>query len=145
MLVTDILYSLGQRRRLEGVSGRLRLCRMLMGLLGHLYVAGHLSALGSTLAAGFGAGLAVCVLVLCTLFGAGFADMGAKRANLFRVDAAACHEACGEMADGCAVDVVADAVRHHGRVFFGEAGGRAVIASVGAGIAGSDTGLVLFV
>lgn len=84
------------------------------------------------------------VVVLFTRLCAGFADVGAQRANLCGVDATSRHEASRQAADGCAVDIVANALCHGADMFFGQARCSAMVASVGAVIAGIDAGLVLF-
>lgn len=83
------------------------------------------------------------VVVLFAFRSAGLADVRAECANLRSVNAAARHEARCETADGCAVHIVADARGRHANVFFGEAGGAAMVASIRAGIAGVETGLML--
>lgn len=105
----------------------------------------HASALLGTATARLRALLAVIVLVLGALVAAGLADFGADPADLGRYVATASHETRGQPADGRTVNVERDAAGHHLHVLFLQAGRRAVVASVGAGAAGVDARLVLFV
>ena len=71
------------------------------------------------------------------------AEVGADAAHFLRETAAARHIAGGEATDRCAVDVEADAFRHHLHVWLSQARRRAMVASVGAEGAGFETGRVL--
>jgi hypothetical protein len=84
-------------------------------------------------------------LVLAAFFAAGLADLGAQLTQLLGELATAGHIARGQTADCSAVHVQRDASRHHFHVLLLQARGRTVVASVGAGVAGVDAGLVLLV
>ena len=78
-------------------------------------------------------------------FGAEIADPGAERAHLDGELAAARHIACGDSADLRAVHVEVDAARELIAIRLEKTGDRAMVARLGARIAGGDTGSILFV
>ena len=104
-----------------------------------------LAALRGAAAAGFGAVLAMLVFVLLAFRGAGVADLRAQAAHGGNLAGAAGHVGDGKVADLGAIHIGGDAVGHHFDVVLLKAGGRAMIAGDGAGLAGFDAGLVLLV
>jgi hypothetical protein len=76
---------------------------------------------------------------------AGFADFRAQPANLAGKFAAARHHAGCKTANRRTVNVERDTAGHHHRVGLLQAGGRATVAFIRAGIAGIDTGFVVVV
>lgn len=87
--------------------------------------------------------MVVVLGVFPTLLGAGFADVGAKLADIGCVCAATGHERDGSIADFSAVAVEPDAGRHHHNVLFAETRFGAGIAGNGASLAGFDAVLIL--
>jgi hypothetical protein len=83
--------------------------------------------------------------VLGTLRPAGFADVGANLADVAGKFAAARHIARGKPTNRRAIDVQPNAFRHHFDVLLAKTSGSAVVASIGALVAGVDTGLILLV
>ena len=92
--------------------------------------------------AGPSARLTVIHGVLGAFFAACLADLCAQFADLCHELASAGHEASGDSADRGAVHVERNAPGHHVCVGFPQAGDRAVVAGIGAGIAGVDAGLI---
>ena len=92
--------------------------------------------------AGPGASLAMIHGVFGAFFTACLADFRAQLANLRHELASAAHEASGESADRGAVHVERNASSHHVCVGLLQAGDRAVVAGIGAGVAGVDAGLI---
>ena len=82
------------------------------------------------------------VRVLGAFRAAGFAHVRAQLAELRCKRAVPRHVARGQTADGCAVQVESDALRHHLDVGFAKASHGTIVAGVGAGIACLDTRLV---
>lgn len=104
---------------------------------------GHPAALIRAAKAGLRALLTMRVLVLCTFIATGLADIGASCADRFGELTAPGHETSGHPANGSTVDIEPDAARHHLHIVFLQAGGGAVVARIGAGVTGVDTGSVL--
>lgn len=102
----------------------------------------HLSALFGATAASPGALLAMIVFVFFTFLSAFLAQVRAQRADGGGVDGITSHEAGGHATKDRAVNVRRDAVGHHCDVALAKAGGGAVVACVGAVVAGLDAGLV---
>ena len=92
--------------------------------------------------AGVGAALAMVVMVLHALIGAGEAYFTAGAGQVSGHFAVAGRGRGGQLADGSAIDVQRDAACHHLHIFFSQATGQAGIAGGGTGVAGVDTGLV---
>lgn len=84
------------------------------------------------------------MLVLRALLAAGLADLCTELADLPGEFTASRHVGSGHPADGGAIDIERDAPRHHLDVVFLQASGRAVIAGVGAIVAGTDAACELF-
>jgi len=78
-------------------------------------------------------------LMLFTLGGALIADVGAQGTELEGVLAAACHERRRQTADGGAVDVEFNTPCKCRDLIVAQASGRALIAGIGALVAGLDT------
>lgn len=107
---------------------------------------GHLAAFFGTPTTGFGTLPTVVhmVGVSFALSRTGFADMGAKLADIGRMRAAGSHERNGCVADFGAVPVEPDAVYHHLNILLAKAGFGAGITGNGTCLAGIDTSLVLW-
>lgn len=105
--------------------------------------ASHPTALLSAALAGFGALLAVVVLVLAALGCTGLTNFGADAANLLRELRTAAHERGGVPAHLGAVFIEPDALGHHGDILFAQAGVAAVFTRLGAADTGFDTALVV--
>ena len=103
----------------------------------------HPAALFGTAPAGGGAILAVLRLVLGAFVAACLAYLSANLAKRFRKLAAPRHIARSQSADLGTVHVERNAARHHLDVIFLQAGRRAHIAGVGAGITSFNTRLIL--
>lgn len=82
------------------------------------------------------------MLVPGALLAAGIAHGGAQLAELTVELTASRHVARRESADGGAVHVEGNALRHHLDVLLSQAGGGAVVAGIGTGVARLDAGLV---
>ena len=105
--------------------------------------ASHASALLSAALARLGALLTVRVLMLGAFVAADLADFRANPAGLLGELAAPRHITGGEPTDGGTVNVEPDAARHHLDIVFLQASGGAVVAGIGASVAGFDAGRVL--
>ena len=115
-------------------------------IVGHFSNA-HFAACFRACLAGFSATGAMLVVMLATLFGALLTDFGAECAEAVS-DAVADlaistrHEGGGHAAEISAIAVQLDAIGHHFHVRFTQTGGGAVLAFVGAGLAGLDAVVV---
>lgn len=106
---------------------------------------GHLAAFFGTPTTGFGT-LPTVVHVTRVFFAlsrTGFADMGAKLADIGRMRAAGSHERNGCIADFGTIAVESDTVYHHLYVLLTEAGLRAGITGNSTSLTGFDAHLVL--
>jgi len=102
----------------------------------------HAAALVRATLASDRAILAMGMLVPGALLAAGIAHGGAQLAELAVELTASRHVARRESADGGAVHVEGNALRHHLDVLLSQAGGGAVVAGIGTGVASLDAGLV---
>lgn len=96
-------------------------------------------------AAGFGA-LPTVIHVGSVFFALGstcFADVGAKLADIGRVNTTTGHERNGGVTDFSAITVESDAVHHHLHILFRKTGFGTGIAANGAILAGINTVLIL--
>ena len=97
--------------------------------------------LGTSMARG-SARLAVIGVVLCALVATRLADFGTEAANGLGMVAASGHGVGGQRAHCSAVGIQRNAARHHLDVVFLQAGGKALVASGGARLAGVYAGLI---
>lgn len=82
--------------------------------------------------------LTVVGLVLATFIGTGFANIGAKAAQLIGVLAVLGHERGGQATDLRALSIQADTFSHHVDVFLLQTGRRTAVAVSGANMTGFD-------
>jgi hypothetical protein len=103
----------------------------------------HAAALFRTFPARFRALLAVVGIVPGANLATPFAHVGAHAAQIRGEVRRTSHEAGGKAADLRAIDVRGDAISHHLNVVLPQAGGGAVVTSIGASVAGGDAGRVV--
>jgi hypothetical protein len=103
---------------------------------------GHLAAFFGAALTGLCAALAVVMLVLFAFRAAGVTDFGADAADVAGELGTAAHIACGAPAHLGAVNVEADALRHHLHIFLAQARIRAMLAFLRAFHTRFDTRLI---
>jgi len=131
----------GRGRRLaQSLRNFYSVARQAIASSGHRHLAEQFGAAAARL----GAFLAMVVRVLGAFGPAGLANRGRYLSDLLGERAATRRESGRHAADGRAVDIERDAMRHHVDVVLLQTGCCAMIAGVSAGIASGHAGLVYF-